>query len=401
MRFLHTSDWHLGQKFFNYDRDQEQALALRWLLDTVREQKVDCLLVSGDIFDTFNPPASAQELYYNFLINLTQTSCRHVVVTAGNHDSPSLLQAPKQLLKAMNVHVIGSVGQDLSDEIIELKDASGKVEAMVAAVPFLRDRDLLFAQPGESGLERIERIKLGIKTHFQKIGELVAEKLPAGIPALAMAHLYAFGAESAEKQDNIYIGDKANIRAEDFPAVFKYVALGHIHRPQKIGVFDHIRYSGSLIPLSFSEEKDEKSVYLADFTGGQMSDLKTIKVPEFRRLKTISGEPEAIQKRLVEFEKRHRDELTPFVEIIVETDQNIPDLDSDLRAFAKDLKVHILSIRLNRKQRFSEFQQQEKELTELGVLEVFQKKCEQFGVPEAIQPELEASFRELLEGLET
>lgn len=401
MRFLHTSDWHLGQKFFNYDRDQEQAQALQWLLETVREQKVDCLLVSGDIFDTFNPPAGAQELYYNFLINLTQTGCRHVVVTAGNHDSPSLLQAPKQLLKAMNVHVVGAASQDFSDEIIELKDASGSVEAIIAAVPFLRDRDLLFAQPGESGLERIERIKLGIKTHFQKIGEIIAEKLTAEIPVVAMAHLYAFGAESAEKQDNIYIGDKANIRAEDFPAIFKYVALGHIHRPQKIGAFDHIRYSGSLVPLSFSEEKDEKSVCLADFEGRQLSDLKTIKVPEFRRLKTISGSPEAIQKRLVEFEKRHRDELTPFVEIIVETEENIPDLDSDLRAFAKNLQVHILSIRLNRKRQFFEFQQQEKELIELDVLEVFQKKCEQFGMHDTVRAELEANFRELLEGLES
>ncbi|RME09699.1 MAG: exonuclease subunit SbcD, partial [Bacteroidetes bacterium] len=142
MKILHTSDWHLGQKLTGRDRDEEHRLALDWLADFIAQEKVDVLVVAGDVFDIHNPPNSARELYYRFLRKLIQSSVRHVVVIGGNHDSPNMLEAPKELLQLLGIHVVGAATGHVSDEIIELKDADGKVELVVAAVPFLRDQDL-------------------------------------------------------------------------------------------------------------------------------------------------------------------------------------------------------------------------------------------------------------------
>jgi len=106
MKILHTSDWHLGQKFLSKDRIDEHQSALDWLRQTIIEQEIDVLLVSGDIFDIGNPPSYARHLYYRFLTSLQGTYCRHVVITGGNHDSPSMLNAPKELLEILNVYVV-------------------------------------------------------------------------------------------------------------------------------------------------------------------------------------------------------------------------------------------------------------------------------------------------------
>ena len=149
MKILHTSDWHLGQRFLFNDREQEHQRALDWLADTIRTQEVDALIVAGDIFDINNPPNYARTMYYRFLTSLLGTSCRHIIITGGNHDSPSMLNAPRELLRLLNIHVVGAVGDALEEELVELKDSEGELELVVAAVPFLRDRDLRFSQAGE------------------------------------------------------------------------------------------------------------------------------------------------------------------------------------------------------------------------------------------------------------
>ena len=129
MRVLHTSDWHLGQKFINYDRRAEHQLALDWLLATIEAQRIECLLVSGDIFDIGNPPNSARKLYYQFLRKVAETNCRHIVITAGNHDSPAMLDAPKELLELFSVHVVSRAStEDVTKELIELKDKEGRLQ---------------------------------------------------------------------------------------------------------------------------------------------------------------------------------------------------------------------------------------------------------------------------------
>lgn len=402
MKVLHTSDWHLGQKFLYRDREKEHILALEWLCKAIAEEQVDILIVAGDIFDIGNPPNYARKLYYQFLTRLLdpKIKCKQVIIIGGNHDSPTMLDAPKELLMALNVYVVGSVTGDHKDEIIELKGENGELMAVIGAVPFLRDRDLKYSISGEGGEDRIARIKTGILKHYKSIAERLKKYQGRNIPILTTGHLFATGAESSEKQDNIYIGDKENIKADQFPSIFDYVALGHIHRAQSVGGQNHIRYSGSLIPLSFSETKDDKSVYLLHFEGKKLKKIETLEVPQFRRLKTIKGNLEKIEADLRKFAERNNRMLIPWIEVILETEQLIPQIDVRLKTLAEKLGLEILKIRIERKYQNLETQLQLPDLDDLEVLEVFQKKCTSFGSPPEEMKELILTFKELQDWLQ-
>ena len=149
MKFLHTSDWHLGRSLYGRKRYEEFTAFLDWLTQTIEDEKIDALLVAGDVFDTSTPSNRAQELYYRFLCRVAASCCRHVVVVAGNHDSPSFLNAPKELLRALNVYVVGSMTEAYEDEVFILQ-ADDKPEAIVCAVPYLRDKDIRTVEPGET-----------------------------------------------------------------------------------------------------------------------------------------------------------------------------------------------------------------------------------------------------------
>ncbi|MCB0556424.1 MAG: exonuclease SbcCD subunit D C-terminal domain-containing protein [Phaeodactylibacter sp.] len=396
MKIIHTSDWHLGQKFLYNDREAEHQMALDWLLDTITQNEVDGLVVAGDIFDIGNPPNYARRMYYRFLTQLIHTSCRHVLITGGNHDSPAMLNAPRELLQALNIHVVGAATENLEDELVEWRDESGKLEAIIAAAPFLRDRDLHFSVAGENGMERVERLKQGIRQHYEALGQLIQDIYPhIDWPVIATGHLYATGAQASGAQDNIYIGNKENIAADQFPTVFDYVALGHIHRPQAVGGMEHIRYSGSLIPLSFSETKDEKSVYLLHFEGKELKKVAPISLPAFRRLKTIQGPLEKVEEALKRFGKKEREGLPPWVEVIVETDRLIPQLDQRLHELTAEMYLELLKIRILRKYEAKKQEQALPELGDLEELEVFKMKCQRYGSPPEEMDELVETFLEL------
>ncbi|MCI5083329.1 MAG: exonuclease SbcCD subunit D C-terminal domain-containing protein [Saprospiraceae bacterium] len=395
MKILHTSDWHLGQKFLHFDRTEEHQRALDWLLHCITDQQVDALIVAGDIFDIGNPPNYARRMYYQFLTQLITSPCRHIIIIGGNHDSPAMLNAPAELLKVMNVHILGSATAQPEDQILELKNSQGELEAVVAAVPFLRDRDLHYSLAGEGGADRVDRVKQGIYQHYQQMGDLVQPFGKYDIPKLTTGHLYATGAEASDKQDNIYIGNKENIKASQFPEIFDYVALGHIHRPQQIGGQAHVRYCGSIIPLSFSETKDDKSVTFLHFKGAKLEKLEELPIPTFRRLKTIEGDLPSVKQKIREFVERDERELTPWVEVVVETDTIHPRLDLELQEFVQDMNIELLKIRDKRKHQALQNQVEEPELEDLDAMEVFQKKCAAYGtLPENMEA-LEQTFKEL------
>ncbi len=397
MKILHTSDWHLGQKFISREREEEHILALNWLAEIIVQQEIEVLIIAGDIFDIGNPPSSSRSLYYNFLKLLWQTKCRHIVVIGGNHDSPQMLEAPKEILSILNVHLVGKAAEDPSEQIIRLTDEKGHLQLVVAAVPFLRDQDLRRVVSNNSSNDRIERIREGILNHYQNISEACLNEDFAKVPVIATGHLCVTGHKSSEKQDNIYLGSLENISADQFPSVFDYVALGHIHRPQAIAPFEKIRYSGSLIPLSFSETKDEKSVTLIEFQGKNISNIEEIKVPIFRRLKSISGTFEYVQERLEKLHHDYQDGLTVWVEVIVESDSIIPNLNGILQEFVKDFNVEILKTRAKYNFQTLSEQLEHQELDELEPIDVFKKKCESGGRPAKDTEELLTTFKELEE----
>lgn len=307
MKILHTADWHLGKKLHKHDLTKDHQLFLDWLINLIHEQSIDLLLISGDIFDLANPPIEARTMYYWFLRQMIQQKCK-IIITGGNHDSAMMLDAPKEILQLLDIKVVGGATNPIENEIVVLENL------VVCAVPYLRDADLRQAIEGETGSSRVENVRLGIKKHYDELAEICQQKY-SNLPTIAMGHLYANGSISSESEREIQIGNLASVDGNDFSPTFDYVALGHIHRPQIIGGNERIRYSGSPIPLSFSEKNDQKIVLILEVLANKIQEIISVEVPKFRELKRISGTLEAVKSKLLAFQ--NESPLKAFLEIEV------------------------------------------------------------------------------------
>lgn len=274
LTILHTSDWHLGRRLYGRLRYDEFAAFLSWLQDTISAQQVDVLIVAGDIFDTMTPSNKAQALYYEFLGKVSKSCCQHVVIVAGNHDSPTFLDAPSNVLKFLNVHVVGTACEDLNDEVMVLDDADGTPHCIIAAVPYLRDRDVRGSQAGESAQSKDANVITGICAHYDDVADIAKAKQAElskahqrHIPIIATGHLFALDSKTTEDDGvrDLYVGNLGQISASMFDSCFDYVALGHLHVPQRVGGREHIRYSGSPIAMGFGEARQQKQVLLIQF----------------------------------------------------------------------------------------------------------------------------------------
>ncbi|WP_395747906.1 exonuclease SbcCD subunit D C-terminal domain-containing protein [Prosthecobacter sp.] len=274
MRILHTADWHLGARLVERERLHEHAAFCDWLIETLRTEKMDALLLSGDVFDAANPPQDAVSLYFDFLKRLADLRSVKAVITGGNHDSASHLNAPRELLRRFEVHVFGHGGENVVD-------LGG---AVVAAVPFLRERDLRHAAPGEAMTDVQAQVRAAIRGHYA--AQLQACRATAGKrPVIAMGHLTVLGATTSDSERDIHIGNLGAVGADVF-AGFDYTALGHLHRPQKVAGMETVRYSGSPVALSFSEAGDMKSVVMIDTEGGVK--IEMLAVPVKRALTRVN-----------------------------------------------------------------------------------------------------------------
>jgi DNA repair protein SbcD/Mre11 len=255
-RVLHTADWHLGKMLNEQSREVEQKLFLDWLLKQVVDLEVDVVLVAGDVFDTANPPQSAEALYYDFVADLNRKSSASLVLIAGNHDSANQLEAPKRVLKALRTHVHGAVADDPADRLLLLPSADAPKVA-IAMVPFLREKDLRTGKSGNTPAQVRKEIIAGITRVYEETAKAVkAAKISC--PIIATGHLTVAGASSSESERDIHIGGLGDVDSTVFPDTFAYVALGHLHRPQAPDKAGRVRYSGSPIALSFSEVDDKK-----------------------------------------------------------------------------------------------------------------------------------------------
>ena len=305
LTLLHTSDWHLGRRLYGKPRYDEFKQFLDWQLQTLREQKVDVLLIAGDIFDTTAPSNQAQNLYYDFLSQVCDTDCRHVIIVAGNHDSASFLEAPKQLLKAFNIHIIGSMTDTPTDEVITLSDKSGQAELIVMAVPYLRDRDVRTVGHGERLDDKERKLAQGIKAHYAQIADIaiaqqaqLKAKYKRSIPIVATGHLFTVGGQTMEGDGvrDLYVGSLGSIGAEIFHPQIDYVALGHLHIPQVVGGQPHIRYAGSPIAMGFGESRQQKQVHLLRFDANPdllSQPLQTLTIQK----KPLVSAPTPVKKR--------------------------------------------------------------------------------------------------------
>ena len=284
MRILHTSDWHIGHRLYERNRTDEHRQFLEWLLTTIKENAVDVLLVAGDIFDTALPSSEATDLYYQFLFQLYRETNTQAVITAGNHDSPMRLAAPRQFLKMGRIHVVGEVDQGVDECIITLKDGDSSV--VIAAIPYLSEGELLSHISFETEIEKTERYREAIKHLYQQC----VEQMPPSMPKILMGHLVIQGGEEGGSERNIQIGGGTAVRTGDLPEGVDYVALGHLHRPQAInGASYPIRYAGSPLPMTFKEASYDKKVYLLDLDRSGDERLTEITIPVFKELCRVSG----------------------------------------------------------------------------------------------------------------
>ena len=281
LKILHTSDWHLGRRLYGRLRYEEFEAFLQWLKDTISAQQVDILIVAGDIFDTMTPSNKAQALYYEFLGKVSRSCCQHVVIVAGNHDSPTFLDAPSNVLKFLNVHVIGTACDDLEDEVLVLGDDDNNPHCIIAAVPYLRDRDVRSSSAGESADSKDANVIKGIRAHYDEVAAIAREQQAKlikahqrHIPIIATGHLFAAGGKTTDDDGvrDLYVGSLGKISADMFDEGFDYVALGHLHVPQRVGGRESIRYSGSPIAMGFGEAKQQKQVLLIQFGNSESFD---------------------------------------------------------------------------------------------------------------------------------
>ncbi len=438
MKILHTADWHLGRSLYGRKRYDEFLAFLDWLVLTIKEERVDTLLMAGDVFDTSTPSNRAQELYYRFLAEVSTTCCRHIVVIGGNHDSPSFLNAPKVVLSSLNVSVIGAPTDPLSDEVVVLSQGD-QPEAIVCGVPYLRDKDIRTAEPGETIDDKNLKLVEGVKKHYADVCEIAVakrkelrqelrkelkdESLPP-IPIIGMGHLFTAGGATVEGDGvrELYVGSLAHVSKEIFPLSLDYLALGHLHVPQSVGGAEHIRYSGSPIPMGYGEATQQKSVVLVEFTPDTDPDtvsrtesdtltprIQELPVPCFQELTRLVGSFDEIQTRL---ESLKREGSSSWLEIEYTGDEIVPNLRDRLEELIEGSEMEILRIKNARvtakihAQLMDNFAENEtlnetlnKTLDDLNEEDVFLRFLENSNVVEEEKKELVASYNEVLNSL--
>ncbi|MTI32297.1 exonuclease SbcCD subunit D C-terminal domain-containing protein [Xanthovirga aplysinae] len=408
MRILHTSDWHIGKKLLGFDLAMDHKLFFGWLIETIRKQKVDVLVVAGDIFDQANPSKTSESAYYKFLIDLHQTSCKHVIITGGNHDGIGTLDAPKEVLKILNVTTISSATENVEDEIIEIRNQQEELELVVCAIPFLRDKEIRQAVAGESYDDKIQQTREGILRHYQVLGEICEKRYSQETPIMATGHLFAQGVSNeSDSVRDIHIGNQAAINASGFHGRFDYVALGHIHRPQKLSAPMLVRYSGSPIPLSFTEKNYEHSVVLLETTPDRERLLTTtiISVPVFRKLISIKGNMEEICHQLNKIKRLG--ELPTLVEVNVEEDEYNPGLLLELEQLtdefqqkAEENQFQIVKKKIyfrKKTQGADELFTDLIDMEEMTAENIFLKRLSQEEIPETVSLDLQLAFKEIME----
>lgn len=401
MKVLHTSDWHIGRALYGRKRYEEFDRFLDWLINCISSEGIEVLLLAGDVFDNGTPGNRALEQYYRFLCRVAGAGCRHVVVTAGNHDSPSLLNAPRELLQYLNVHVVGCLTESAHDELLVLKDSEGRPELIVCAVPYLRDRDIRRAEAGETLQDKDRKLLEGIRDHYRLMGELALAKraeLGRRLPIIAMGHLFASGGQTVEGDGvrELYVGALGQVRADLFPDCFDYLALGHLHLAQRVGGAAHRRYSGSPLPMSFGEAGQGKLVLELNVSEEGLL-IREIAVPCFQPLATVRGDWNRIAARIDGLKK---EAASVWLEVIYDGDEVIGDLQERLRELIDGSDLEILRTKnLRLAERALSRMAAEETLDDLDPDDVFVRCLEAHAVPQEQQGELVAAFREAVAAL--
>jgi exonuclease SbcD len=397
MKLLHTSDWHLGRTLYaKKERVEEHIRFLQWLLDLIRDHAVDILLIAGDIFDSTTPGNISLKMYYDFLLKVRNCGCNHVVVIGGNHDSPGLLDAPKDILSALNVKVVGKACENPEDEVFVLTGENKQPLAIICAVPFLRERDISKYTEGETYSDRSQRIAGCIRKHYEAVAEIARNKQNewgGNIPVIATGHLSVAGGKTIADDGvrDTYIGSIECVGSDIFSQDFDYVALGHYHIPSAIS--DSVRYCGSPVPMGFGEANQQKKVIIVDFENSNKT-ITEIPIPVFQQLASIAGDKECICDKLKQLKETGE---SVWAEIVYEGNEMFADFAAWTAEQTADTKIEIVISR--NKQYLDRVLTREdaaKSLEELNEYDVFDKLLDGKDFPEAQKSELKTLYKDII-----
>jgi DNA repair protein SbcD/Mre11 len=401
MRLLHTSDWHLGQHFMGKTRQAEHQAFCAWLLEQVRAHAVDVLLIAGDVFDTGAPPSYAREQYNRLVVELRDAGCA-LIVLGGNHDSPAMLGESRTLLAQLGARVVPGVGLDPGEQVLVLHDRAGAPGAILCAIPFIRPREVLASQAGQSAQDKQQSLQQAIAEHYQTLFALAEARraeLGLALPIIASGHLTTVGASASESVREIYVGSLEAFPTSAFPPA-DYIALGHIHRPQKVAGLEQIRYCGSPIALSFDEARQQKEVLLVEFGAGALQAVTPLPVPCFQPLASLRGSLAELADAIAEQAAQGSAERPVWLEVQVRGDDYLSDLQSRIAALCEGLPVEVLRIRRERGNAAASLASEAREtLDELSAAEVFDRRLQQEQLGEEETQRLQGLYRRVLDEL--
>ena len=357
MRLLHTSDWHLGHVLHDRPRTYEHAQFLAWLLGTIGAERADALVIAGDVFDVASPSTEALDAFYGFVATARLRFPRlSIVIVGGNHDSPSRLDVTNPILDAFGVRVVGGLplrangALNVERLLVPLADATGRVAAWCVAIPFLRPRDLPAVEEEGSADPLVE----GVRRFYAQALDAARARRTKGQAIVATGHAYMTGTRLSELSERKILGGNQHaLPADIFPADVAYAALGHLHLAQTVGGRDEVRYSGSPIPLSFSELDYRHQVVLVEFEGERATSIRAVTIPravELIRIPADRARPlvEVLElvRALPDLDGPPEDETRPLLEIRVLRDRPEPHVRREVEAAAADKKPRVLRIAL-------------------------------------------------------
>ena len=312
MKLIHTSDWHIGQQLYGYDRTEDHLYFFRQLKDICREEKPDALVVSGDIFDVSSPSAASMRMFTDFILELHEEDPgMKIVITSGNHDSASRIDVNRNLWRAAGIYVIGTVKRengeyDFSDNVVKV-DGMG----IILAVPYINPAFMGNATEEESAESGF----------FAKGLECVAKDNSEDLPVVVLSHLTVTGCDRRGHRDT-QIGKIDSISAEVFPKDIDYVALGHIHKPQDITEDGRIRYSGSPVAVGFDEDYPH-SVSIVEIERGAPVKIREAEIFPKRELLTYPAEPTDFKNAIRKLKKFPANDEA-FIRLNVRQDTSLP-----------------------------------------------------------------------------
>jgi exonuclease SbcD len=322
MKFLHTGDWHVGKTLRGRHRDDEYAAALAEVLDIARREQVDCLLVAGDVFDSAAPSAEAERLVYEFFRELWGAGIPAVVI-GGNHDHPRRLAAVSGLLEVVAVHVRGEPRLPEAGGVVEVPSRDGRERALVAALPWVPERRVVAFD------DLLQSEEEPFKQYADRTGAMLdylSRPFQADTVNIVLAHVLIDGAVIGPGggERPLHLGQAYAISAERLPATAQYIALGHVHRPQKVVTAAPTHYAGSVLQLDFGEREQAKSVVLAEVHPGVPAQVQHVTLAAGRELRDVSGS-------LSELQSMSDDVGDAFLRVFVRADGTVANLAEQVR----------------------------------------------------------------------